>query len=82
MELFKEILAHTLAYCERKLTVENPDFDLTKIVENESYQALQKNKAIIEDDTLEDAECFMKIEEIVQTLEQIGSDGGTRHDFG
>ena len=45
------------------------------------YNALKEIKRIIEDDTLEDSECFMKIEEIVKVLELYGSDGGSRHDF-
>ena len=80
MELYKEILAHALAYGEVKVTF--PDMDISRIVEGECYQALQKIKAIIHDDSLEDAECFMKIEEIICTLEKIGSNGGSRHDFG
>ena len=39
-------------------------------------------KAIIEDDSLEDKECFYKIEEIVSALEDIGCVGLGRHDFG
>ena len=42
----------------------------------------KKIKAIIEDDSLEDKECFYKIEEIVCTLEDIGCAGLGRHDFG
>ena len=42
---------------------------------------LKQIKAIIEDDSLEDPECFQKIEEIVNTFEMFGSDGGSRHDF-
>ena len=37
---------------------------------------------VIEDDSLEDDECFMKIEEIVCAFENLGSGGGNRHDFG
>ena len=82
MELYKEILAHSLTYGEVKLTLKNPHSDLSQIVESHCYQVLQKIKAIIEDDTLEDVECFMKIEEIINALEEIGSTGGNRHDFG
>ena len=39
-------------------------------------------KAIIEDDRLNDSECFQKIEEIIRAFEEIGSGGGIRHDFG
>ena len=43
---------------------------------------LQKIKAIVDDDSLDDPSCFMKIEEVLSALEAIGSDGGFRHDFG
>lgn len=46
------------------------------------YQALKKIKAIIDDDSLDDKECFMRIEEVICVLEEVGSGGGTRHDFG
>ena len=80
MELYKEILAQALTYGEVKITF--PNCDLEKLVEGECYQALQKIKAIIQDDSLEDKECFMKIEEIVNILESVGSSGGFRHNFG
>ena len=56
--------------------------DINEILELHSYQALQKIKAIINDDSLTDSECFMKIEEIINIFETLGSGGGTRHDFG
>ena len=80
MELYKEILAYALT--SGQITITFPDMDPAQIVEGTCYQALQKIKAIIEDDSLEDHECFMKIEEIVCVLEEIGSSGGSRHDFG
>ena len=57
----------------------------TGYFENNRKQVLQgagKIKAIIQDDSLEDKECVNKIEKIVCTLEEIGSSGGNRHDFG
>ena len=56
--------------------------DVTKIVELECYKALAKVKAIIENDALADSECFQQIEEIVCTFQELGSGGGTRHNFG
>lgn len=82
MELYKEILAHALVYGEIQVTFSGEEPDILKIVEGECYKALQKIKTIIEDDSLEDKECFMKIEEIINVLESIGSTGGNRHDFG
>lgn len=49
------------------------------MIEIESFNALQKIKAIIENDSFSDFEC---IEEIVCVFEEIGSNGGSRHDFG
>ena len=83
MELYQEILCHVLA--NEKVQVSFPvlvNTDVIKIVELECYKALAKIKAIIEDDALADSECFQQIEEIVCTFEELGSGGGSRHDFG
>ena len=82
MELYKEILAEVLAHQEIQITFPNLQITPTEIVELKSYQALQKIKAVICDDSLSDSECFMKIEEIIGLFETLGSNGGTRHDFG
>ena len=82
MELYKEILAHALMYGEIQITFRGQEPDISRIVEGTCYKALQRIKAVIEDDSLEDNECFMKIEEIVNVLEDIGSGGGNRHDIG
>lgn len=83
MELFQEILRHALA--NEKAQVSFPgltDTDAAKIVELECYQALQKIKDILENDSLEDSECFYRTPEIVCVFEELGSDCGNRHDFG
>lgn len=83
MELYQEILCHVLA--NEKIQISFPNLintDVTKIVELECYKALRKIKAILENDALADSECFQQIEEIVCTFEELGSDGGSRHDFG
>lgn len=72
MELYEEILENAFSEFQ---------FHAERVVEMQCYQALQKIKTIIEDDSLNDSECFYKIEEIICTLENIGSDGGIRHDF-
>ena len=48
-------------------------------VRSDSYLALCEIKKIIEDVTLTDFDC---VEQIVAIFEDIGSDGGSRHDFG
>lgn len=81
MELWKEILAQYLARESAQIIFPNLKLDPAAIVEGECYQALRNIKAILEDDHLKDQECFLKIEEIVSTLETLGSDAGNRHNF-
>ena len=82
MELYIEILAHYLSKKNAHIIFPNLQLNAKEIVEIQCYQALQQIKSIIEDDSLEDDACFARIEEIVCTLEEIGSNGGVRHDFG
>ena len=81
MELWKEIFCNLL-----QKETDQIHFaalaNLNKALESECYKALQKIKTILEDDTLSDKECFMKIEEIVRVFEKMGSNCGARHDFG
>lgn len=51
------------------------------VVEMQCFRAIQKIKAVLEDDSLEDPECFQKIEEIICVLEGLGTKCGHRHDF-
>lgn len=82
MELHKEILAQILSQQNAEILFPDLHMDAMQIVELASYKALQKIKAVIEDDSLEDESCFKKIEEIVRIFEELGSSGGNRHDFG
>ena len=81
MELYKEILIHALAKEDMHITFPNLQISAEQIIEAKCYKALQKIKAVIEDDSLDDNQCFEKIEQIVLLFEQMGSDGGGRHDF-
>ena len=56
--------------------------NIESLFEKECYKALKRIKTILEDDRLEDKECFEKIESIVCLFEEMGSGCGTRHDFG
>ena len=82
MDLYKEILAAVLEKENIEISFPSLKMNAKEIMEPECYKALQKIKAVIEDDSLEDEECFIKIEEIVRLFEALGSDGGIRHDFG
>lgn len=81
MDFWIEILAQYLAREQVQFVFANPVPDPSAIVEGECYRALKKIKQILEDDTLEDTDCFLKIEEIVSVLEDLGSNAGNRHDF-
>ncbi|MBQ9648513.1 MAG: hypothetical protein IJV43_09170 [Oscillospiraceae bacterium] len=81
MELYQEILSNMIRNHQ-----EEPFFPLMAaraawIVGTESYRALQKIKAVLDDDALGDEACFKKIEEIVCIFEKMGS-RSSRHDFG
>ena len=43
--------------------------------------AIEKIKRIIQDTSIEDKECFWRIEEIVLTFEELDIEAGSRHDF-
>lgn len=76
-ELYKDILEELAAIIIEKLRVDPAD-----LIELASYRALQRIQAIVRDDSLDDTQCFYKIEKIISTLEELGSDGGSRHEFG
>ena len=82
MELYRDILTKILMDSEIEVRFSGLNQSADQMVEMKCYQILKKIKAIIEDDSLEDSECFMKIEHIIIALEEAGSNGGTRHDFG
>ena len=79
MELFEEILLHHL---KKNQGAQGFPADPQALVHATAYQALNAIRLILERDDLEDPECFRRIEKIVRVFERIGSDCGTRHDFG
>ena len=78
MKLWQTILANATKDCEGEIT----ESDIEKLFEKECYTLLERIKTIFEDDNLDDETCFEKIESIVCLFEEIGSDCGSRHDFG
>ena len=79
-ELYERML---LKIVETKPEIVFADAEVkTNILKTECYNALVKIREILTDDTLNDAECFNKIEAIVCVFESLGSGGGIRHDFG
>ncbi|SCI77395.1 Uncharacterised protein [uncultured Clostridium sp.] len=76
-ELYEDILEELAAIIIEKLRVDPAD-----LIELASYRALQNIQAIVRDDSLDDVQCYHRIEKIICTLEDLGSDGGGRHEFG
>ncbi|WP_317854297.1 hypothetical protein [Chakrabartyella piscis] len=81
MDLYKEILTQILEQEEIRICFPNLQLDANKLIESASYQALQKIKLILENDYLEDNECFEQIEQILLVFEHLGSSCKNRHDF-
>ena len=76
MELYEQILCETIA----KEVIPSLRIDSSRLLELKCYQAILRIHEILEDEALEDAECFCRIEEIVCTLEGLGI-ASVRHDF-
>ena len=45
-------------------------------------RAMQEIREVLNDESLDDRQCFCQIEKIVDIYEKVGSNGGTRHRSG
>ena len=79
MEILQRMTADMISRGEVKLTL-SPD--TVRYLENRCFEVLARIREILADDSLDDPECFQRIEKIVCELENIGVDCGSRHDFG
>lgn len=82
MDLFKEILINALSNENIQISFSVSDRNIEHLFQNECYRLLQKIKEILNDDSLDDKECFYRIEEIVKAFEELGCTDLIRHDFG
>ena len=81
MELWKEMICALLLKSEIEISFPQIQ-NVEALFSNACYRALAEIKQIIEDRSMDDKNCFEAIEKIVRVYECMGSDGGTRHDFG
>ncbi|MDY3619084.1 hypothetical protein [Agathobaculum sp.] len=82
MELYQDILREILA--RQRIEISFPDLQGVapeKLIESASYTALRQIKEILENDTLSDADCFVRIEKIICVFERMGSRIEHRHGF-
>ena len=77
MELYQEMIYKLLAEQPGVLQKDS----LAELLKSRCYQALQEIKAVL-DDTLDDPDCFERIEKIVCIFEKLGNGVDYRHDFG
>ena len=82
MELYEEVLSQILAEHLLTYVKDLKWLHLQNTVEERRYEALVKIRDAVRDDTLDDEQCLVKIDEILCALEEIGIRTGTRHDFG
>lgn len=79
---YQELTAKLMENEKVEITFPGMQSPLEEAVEARCFTLLWKIKEVIDDDSLDDPECFQKIEAIIQLLEDAGSGGGLRHDFG
>ena len=82
MELYRDMLYRILESEEFEILLPKWKMNVEEMMEMKCYQALQEIKKILEDDELDDAECFESIEKIICVFEKLGSGINERHDFG
>lgn len=54
---------------------------LAELMDSAACRTLEEIRKVLDDDRLDDQNCFQRIEEIVRLYEKLGSNGGSRHDF-
>ena len=77
MELYEQILAQAIA----EAVIPALQINCDRLIEMKCCQTLLQIYDIVSDDTLDDPECFIRIERIVYALEDLGIGGGGRHDY-
>lgn len=82
MDLYRQILVKALENEKIEITFPSLGKAPEELVEMRCYAALRRIKEILDDEALEDRDCYEKIERIIQTFEDLGSGCGVRHDFG
>ena len=81
MKMYEQILVKALENETVQVVFPNVKLNPTEIVQLNCYQAIEKIRDVLQNEDLEDVDCFMRIEEIVNTLEYLGVDVDGRHDF-
>ncbi|MBQ8696656.1 MAG: hypothetical protein IJ519_02950 [Clostridia bacterium] len=79
--LLEELLLAAVRDGDVRVNISFEAEDLVKIVNGKCYEILSEIQKIVRDDSLDDPECFKKVEEIICLFEREGLRAGSRHDF-
>ncbi len=82
MELYHDMLCKILESEEFQVLLPKWKMSIEEMIEMKCYQALNEIKKILEDESLNDSDCFESIEKIITVFETLGSGINERHDFG
>ena len=80
MKMCAELLANLLSEENAQIVFPQFEKDLKTIVESECYTMLEQIQSVLMDDSLDDQDCFLKIEEIICAFEKHKLSVGFRHD--
>ena len=83
-EFCAELLARALVRADAEIRIQGaPAASYIQIMlRAESFMVLKRIRDILDDHTLDDRDCFDRIEQIVELFEEWGPGAGSRHDFG
>ena len=80
--LLEELLLAAVRDGDVRVNVSFEAEDLVKIVNGKCYEILCEIQQIISDSSIDDPECFKRVEKLVCLFEREGLGAGSRHDFG
>ena len=81
MENFLRALANLLIDQGAAVRIDCGGENLNQLMKDRCWQVLAEIRAVLDDEMLEDPECFQRIEQIVRIYEKLGPGAGSRHDF-
>ena len=79
MDILRMVLLDRLSRGDVKIVL---DRETVEQINWDCFSALSKIRALLADNSMDDPECFERIERIVCEMESLGLDCGGRHDFG
>lgn len=83
-EFYASILSKALIDAKAGIVIGGTDLEkiIQTMTESTCCKALREIREILNDDALDDRECFARIERVVSLFEDLGPGAGSRHDFG